>query len=154
MTHEPTARWGSPLPVLAGVVLIVVAIAALLLGGVFLFVSIFPPVAAIEGRASPDQSQYGPALACLVVAVAGFWAGARALRRVRSGRLVGVAVMAVSIAFLAWWLVGIPDLTPAAAAVLIGLAVIHVLVALVLLAWPPDLNVMDLPAAEPHSAGR
>jgi hypothetical protein len=62
--------------------------------------------------------------------------------------------MAVGIAFLAWWLIGVPDLTPAAVAVLIGLAAIHVLVAAVLLAWPAGGEVKDHPVAEPDAAGR
>ena len=124
----------------AGALLLLDGVAALVLFLISATFSLFPPVAAIEGRASPDQSQWGLAVASLGLAVAGLWAGQRALRRIRRGRLVGVAVATAAAALLGWW-IAIPGMSIEAIAVLGALLAAQVAAAAVLLVWPGGAKV-------------
>ena len=128
----------------AGVVLILDGIVALLFAGMFTWLSLVPPVAAIEGRAPATQTQLGPAIAFLVVGVAACWAGYRAVRGSRSGRLVGIAVAAVGVGFFVWWLVASPPKGIAGFAVLFGLLVTEAVVAVTLVRWPSASSSVTL----------
>ena len=124
----------SPLATLAGVALIGDAICAFALGGVLVSMSLFQPVAAIQGQAPTDQAQWLPALAFMVVGAGAAWAGVGTARGRRRGhRLVGVAVAGGAAVLFAWWLVTAPPSTLPASLMLAALVGVHVLVAAVLL---------------------
>jgi hypothetical protein len=88
-------RTRSAWPILAGVLLLLDGIGALLLGAALLVLSVIPRAGAVEGRAPVDQTAFGPALGLLVFAIACGWAAVSAFRGRRSMRLVGIALAAV-----------------------------------------------------------
>lgn len=111
---------------LAGVLLLLDGAGALAMGALALVLSLFPPVAAIEGRPSPDQSQWGPALGFLALGVVALWAGQRALRGIDPGRHVGAGVALVVAAFLGWWMIQ-PGGAVQSVAILAALLIVHLL---------------------------
>lgn len=133
---------------LAGIVLIADGLLALAVGALLLLMStLFPPVAAIEGRPPVEQSWLVEALVAVVLGVAGLWGGQRALRGIRRGRFAGAAVAAFVAAVLGWSLATAESPTIEAVLVVGGLTLGHAVVALVLLAWRPDVPDGRLPAA-------
>ena len=141
-------------PVLAGLLLLIDGIGALLLSGVLVFMSVFSPVAAIEGRDSFSQSQIVPALGVLAFAIACFWAARRAVRGVRALRIVGVALAGAIL-----YLLASIALTASAMEVwevaLFGAVLIAQLVIIVaLVRWPPEGSPPPAPTASASSAER
>jgi hypothetical protein len=83
-------RYATPWTRLAGVLLLVDGIFVALLG--FVGFIVFRPIAAIEGRESPDQAPYPLLVIALLLGLAFVWAGQRAIRGIRSGRVVGIVL--------------------------------------------------------------
>lgn len=128
---------------LAGLVLVIDGLAALLLSGALFLLSLFPPVAAVEGRPPVDQSMYGPAFGLLAFAIASFWAAQRAIRGNRNGRLVGVVLAGLVVALLASLPLTSPAMDPPEVAFLIAIGAVHVLVIVGLLRWPARAGATD-----------
>lgn len=123
-------------PRLAGVVLLLDGVLGLLGALLFFFITMFPPVAAIEGRPSVEQSWLGQGLFSLALAIAGLWSGQRAIRAIRRGRLVGVAVAGAVVATVLAGFATADSFTAGDAAISLGILGFHVAVGAVLLAWP------------------
>lgn len=126
--------------VLAGALLLLDGIVALVVSAGAAWFSTFPPVAAIEGRLPIDQSQWALALGAFVFAIACFWAAQRAVRGIRAGRMVGIVLAGSLAAFFGSVLVtaSVIDLEWLAAAV-VFLAP-QLLIILGLLRWPAGLG--------------
>lgn len=133
MTTDSRSR--APWLRLAGALLLLDGAAALLLSGFAFLISMFPPVAAIEGRASPDQSQWGLAVGSLALAVAAFRAGWRAIRGRPSGLPLGAGAALVVAVFFGWWML-LPEVSVAARVVLGLLVALHLMAAWVLARSP------------------
>lgn len=131
---------------LAGVVLIFDGVLAFAAAGMFLFITLLPPIAAIEGRPPVVQSWLGQALLSVLLGVSGVWAGQRAIRGIHEGRLVGVAV-AAAIAGLIGWYVVMDGGSLESILIWGGIAVAHAAVALILLAWKLPPVDRTLPAS-------
>lgn len=135
------ARSSSLWTVLAGILLLVDGIVALIVSALLALFSIAPPPAAIEGRAPIDQTQWPLTLVTLLFAIACLWAAQRALRGIRAGRVVGVAAAGIVVVLAGWflvWLVLQPrgiDLT--GLAIVAAMLAPQVLAIVALLRWPP-----------------
>ena len=129
-------------PRLAGVVVLVDGLLALAGAGLFLLLSVFPPVAAIEGAPPSEQSWILQALVSLAVAVAALWAGQRAIRGIRRGRFLGAGVAGLVGLLIGWVLVtGDAGLTAGTVAWAI-VVLVELAAAAVLVSWRgPDRPV-------------
>lgn len=143
MGPQPSRRvlW----PRLAGVVLILDGILCILAAGLFFLLSTF--VGAVQGRPAVEEPWLLGSLVALVLAIAGIWAGQRAVRAIRRGRLVGVGVAGILALYVGWYVVtgdpGSVESTIAWAAI----AAVQAAAALVLVAWPGEQQDRTLPAA-------
>lgn len=95
MRNRTRSAW----PVLAGVLLLLDGLGALLLSAALLYMSVVPRAGAVQGRAPVDDTQFGPALGLLIFGIACAWAALRAFRGRRSMRPVGIALAAVLLVF-------------------------------------------------------
>jgi hypothetical protein len=137
-------RTRSAWPILAGVLLLLNGIGAFLLSLTLLYMSLMPPVAAIQGQAPVEQTQLGPALALLAFAVACVWAARRAFGRKRSMRLVGIVLATALVLLLASLPFTSSSMDSAEVAFPVVLVAIQALIILALVRWPAD---SDAPAA-------
>lgn len=117
---------------LAGILLVFDGIAALLVGLVSL--ALFRPVAAIEGQPSPDQTLYILLVPAILFALACFWAGQRAIRGIRGGRIVGV-LLAGAMGLLFAYLPFTGSMSVSELAVTAALLVPQILIIVALLRW-------------------
>jgi hypothetical protein len=129
MSSRSRSGWAK----LAGALLLLDGLAVILIG--LVFVAVFRPVAAIEGRPSPDQTPYWVLLPAGLVAIAFFWAGQRAIRGIRSGRMVGVLLAGV-LGLLFAWLPFTGSMDASELATTAALLVPQVLIVVGLLRWP------------------
>ena len=142
--RRPKVIW----PRLAGVLVLFDGVIAVLAAGALTLMStIFRPVAAIEGRPPVEQSWLLEALVAAIVAIAGVWAGQRAIRGIHPGRRIGAAVSGFIAVYLGWFLVtgdaGGLEATVAWA----GIVAAHVAAAVALLLWRTPAADLGLPAA-------
>jgi hypothetical protein len=137
MTSTPT-RSRSGWAKLAGALLLLDGLAVLLIGLVFF--AVFRPVAAIEGRPSPDQTPYWVLLPAGLLAIAFFWAGQRAIRGIRGGRMVGV-VLAGVLGLLFAWLPFTGSMDASELATMAALLIPQVLIVIGLLRWPEAARI-------------
>jgi hypothetical protein len=129
MSSRSRSGWAK----LAGALLLLDGLAVLLIGLVFLVV--FRPVAAIEGRPSPDQTPYLVLVPAALLAIGFFWSGQRAIRGIRRGRIVGVVLAAVLGLLFAWLpFTGSMDASELAATA--ALVIPQVLIVVGLFRWP------------------
>jgi hypothetical protein len=122
-------------PRVAGVALLVDGALGLVAAFGFVALTMFPPVAAIEGRPPVEQAWLVEAAIALSFAIAALWSGQRAVRAIRRGRLVGVAVagalvVTISVAFMT------TTFTIGDAAMSLGILGVHLVAGVALLAWP------------------
>jgi hypothetical protein len=129
MSSRSRSGWAK----LAGVLLLLDGLATLIFGLVFMVV--FRPVAAIEGRPSPDQTPYWVLVPAALIAIAFFWAGQRAIRGIRGGRIVGV-VLAGVVGLLFAWLPFTGSMDASELVTTAALLVPQVLIVIGLLRWP------------------
>jgi len=123
---------------LAGLGLVIDGIGSLFLSATLLMMSVLPRPSAVQGRAPVDDTQFGWTLALFVFAIACFWAGQRAVRQVRAGRLVGIVLGGVVVAFVGVLAFTSPSMDLGGIAFLVVLAVAHALIVLALARWPAD----------------
>lgn len=142
-------RTRSAWPILAGMLLLLNGIGAFLLSLTLLYMSLIPPVAAIQGQAPVEQTQLGPALGLLAFAVGCGWAARRAFRRRRSMRLVGIVLATALVLFLASLPFTSSSMDSAEVAFLVVLIAIQALIILALVRWPaePDRPAMTIAAS-------
>lgn len=132
---------------LAGLILVLDGVAALLLSGVsLLFVN---AVAAVEGRTgNPSAHLAWWALGFLVLGIGALVAGVSAIRRTRRGRRLGLLVALVTAVAIAASIVPIVTTTPiqiGAMAVAVAALVCQVVALVVLVNWAPPS-----PSSERH----
>ncbi len=136
-------------PRLAGLVVLLDGFLSVLAAGAFLLVStIFRPIAAVQGREPVEQSWLLEALVAAGLAIVGVWAGQRAIRGIRNGRLAGAAVAGVIAVYVGWYLVTGDAGSTEATVAWAGIVAIHAVAALVLVAWPAPGEDRTLPAAK------
>jgi hypothetical protein len=128
-----TDRLATPWTRLAGLLLIVDGAFVVLLGLVAF--AVFRPVAAIEGRESPDQAPYPLLVLALLLAVAFLWAGQRAIRGIRRGRIVGMLLALVLGLLFASPLLS-SGMSPSEVAFAIGVVAVQAVIVVVLARWP------------------
>ena len=118
---------------LAGVLLIADGFIIAILGVVL--VAVLTPVGAIQGRDPVDQTPYPLLIVPLVLALACLWVGHRAIRGIRKGRMVGIALALIpAVVFGAAMLnPGATTTELAFAAVVVG---VQVVIVIALARWP------------------
>lgn len=141
-------------PRLAGLLLVADGVMGLLAAATFGFLTLFPPVAAVEGSPAVEQSWASQALLALLVAIVGLWSGQRALRGIHRGRFAGVAVLVVVGGVLTWSVATTGAGLPEADAAWLGVAAVHGLAALILAGWRLAAPDGTLPAGTPAPSGR
>jgi hypothetical protein len=121
---------------------------ALLVAGLLLLMStVFPPVGAIQGQPPVEQSWLLEAFLAALLAIAGVWAGQRAIRGIHRGRLVGAAAAGFIALYLGWFLLTGDAGSFETTALLTGITALQAVAALVLLTWRLPAEDRTLPAA-------
>ena len=132
-TTDRADRAASPWTRFAGVLLIGDGLLVALLG--VTMVLVFGPVAAIEGREPVDQTPYPLLIVPMLLGLAYAWAGQRAIRGIRAGRVVGVVLaLLAGLAFGSLLLGARPSPTELAFAV--GMVAVQALIIVGLVRWP------------------
>lgn len=139
-----TDRLATPWTRLAGALLILDGLMVGLIGLVVF--AVFRPVAAIEGRESPDQAFYPVLLVALLLALACFWAGQRALRGIRRGRIVGM-LLALVPGILFGSLLVTSQMSAPEIAFAFGVVAVQAVIIVALARWPSSAPVPSPEAA-------
>ncbi len=126
-------RVGTPWTRVAGVLLVIDGLFVALLGLVGFVV--FRPVAAIEGREPVDQAPYPLIVVALLLGLAFVWAGQRAVRGIRSGRIVGIVLALIPGVAFGALLVG-TRMSPSELAFAIAVVAVQVVIIVGLARWP------------------
>ena len=126
-------RVGTPWTRVAGVLLVIDGLFVALLGLVGFVV--FRPVAAIEGREPVDQAPYPLLVVALLLGLAFVWAGQRAVRGIRSGRIVGIILALIPGVAFGALLVG-TRMSPSELAFAIAVVAVQVVIIVGLARWP------------------
>ena len=126
-------RVGTPWTRVAGVLLVIDGLFVALLGLVGFVV--FRPVAAIEGREPVDQAPYPLLVDACLVELAFVWAGQRAVRGIRSGRIVGIILALIPGVAFGALLVG-TRMSPSELAFAIAVVAVQVVIIVGLARWP------------------
>lgn len=121
---------------IAGVLLLLDGIVSLVISAGAAWFSLVPPIAAIEGRPPIDQSQWLLALGSLAFAIASLWASQRALRGIRDGRMVGVALGGIAGVVVGSILVNAPVFDLGWLVAMLVFLAPQLLIVLGLLRWP------------------
>jgi hypothetical protein len=116
-----------------GVLLLIDGLFVALLG--FVGFLVFRPIAAIEGRPSPDQAPYPLLIVSLLLALAFAWAGQRAIRGIRAGRVVGMLLAAIPGLLFGAFLVTSP-MSPGELAFAVVVVAVQVAIIVALARWP------------------
>ncbi len=131
MTADLRVR--TPWTRVAGVLLVIDGLFVALLGLVGFVV--FRPVAAIEGREPVDQAPYPLLVVALLLGLAFVWAGQRAVRGIRSGRIVGIILALIPGVAFGALLVG-TRMSPSELAFAIAVVAVQVVIIVGLARWP------------------